>query len=74
MQASPPSPLVAFQLATFLHLSPSLSRLHLMVQSSTLTPRCLIGGLIGGNLTTGKMIKLGGEFAVMMHVECDPDK
>ncbi|KAG8470809.1 hypothetical protein KFE25_009230 [Diacronema lutheri] len=26
----------------------------------------------GGNLTTGKMIKLGGEFAVMMHVECEP--
>jgi len=26
----------------------------------------------GGNLTTGKMIKLGGEFAVMMHVDCDP--
>lgn len=28
----------------------------------------------GGNLTTGKMIKLGGEFAVMMHVECEPDR
>ena len=28
----------------------------------------------GGNLTTGKMIKLGGEFAVMMHVECPPER
>jgi glycine cleavage system regulatory protein len=28
----------------------------------------------GGNLTTGKMIKLGGEFAVMMHVEVEPEK
>lgn len=28
----------------------------------------------GGNLTTGKMIKLGGEFAVMMHVECEPSQ
>jgi glycine cleavage system regulatory protein len=28
----------------------------------------------GGNLTTSKMIKLGGEFAVMMHVDCDPDQ
>ena len=28
----------------------------------------------GGNLTTGKMIKLGGEFAVMLHVECPLDK
>ncbi|GAX83203.1 hypothetical protein CEUSTIGMA_g10629.t1 [Chlamydomonas eustigma] len=28
----------------------------------------------GGNLTTGKMIKLGGEFAVMMHVDCPPEK
>lgn len=27
----------------------------------------------GGNLTTSKMIKLGGEFAVMMHVDCQPD-
>ncbi|KAJ1628581.1 hypothetical protein T492DRAFT_1017372 [Pavlovales sp. CCMP2436] len=28
----------------------------------------------GGNLTTGKMIKLGGEFAVMMHVDCEPEQ
>ncbi len=28
----------------------------------------------GGNLTTGKMIKLGGEFAVMMHIECPHEK